>query len=167
MKKFLVFLLSIGCISVFSQSGKIGYVDVKKIFDNYEKAKKVQELFLKDVDAEQKNMDKLQEEIKKLQEDYEKKKDIMKPEERTKKENEIKTKIQEFQKKWTATKQKLDEKGNALEEQLFNEVKSAIAEYAKKNGYVIVINSFDSKLILYGEESCDLTNEIIKLLNKK
>jgi len=166
VKKVLIFLSFI-CLSAFSQTGKIGYVDIKKVFDNYENAKKVQESFMKEVNEEQKKMDKLQEEIKKMQEDYEKKKDMMKQEERTKKENEIKTKIQDFSKKWTETKQKLDEKGNSLEEQLFNEIKAAISEYAKKNGYSIVINSFDSKLILYGEKSADLTDEIIKILNKK
>lgn len=164
VKKILLVFLGFFCLSVFSQSGKIGYVDIKKVFENYEKAKKVQESFRKEVDEEQKNMDKLQEEIKKLQEEYEKKKDMLKPEERTKRENEIKNKIQEFSKRWTETKRKLDEKGNALEEQLFNEIKSVISEYAKKNGYLVVI---DSRLILYGENSVDITDEIIKILNKK
>ncbi len=166
MKKILVFL-SIICLGLFAQSGKIGYVDIKKVFENYEKAKKVQESFMKEVDAEQKNMDKMRVEIENMQKDYEKKKDIMKPEERTKKENELKLKIQEFSKKWTEVKQKLDEKGNQLEEQLFNEVKAVISDYAKKNGYSIVINSFDPRLILYGDASADLTEEIIKILNKK
>jgi len=108
-------------------------------------------------------MDKMQEEIKKMQEDYEKKKNIMKPEEQKKKEEEIRAKVQEFSKKWTEISQHLDKKGKQLESQIIEEIKKTVGEYAKKNGYSIVI---DSRLIFYGDNSCDLTDEIIKILNK-
>jgi outer membrane protein len=163
VKKVSVFLIFM-CMGLFAQSGKIGYVDVKKIFDNYDEAKKTEEAFKKEVDEAQKNLDKLQEEVKKMQEDYEKKKGMMKPDEQTKKENELKVKIQELSKKWMETKQKLDDRGKELENQIFEDIKKAIADYAKKNGFSMVV---DSRLILYGESAVDLTNEVIKLLNKK
>ncbi|MCM8833223.1 MAG: OmpH family outer membrane protein, partial [Candidatus Omnitrophica bacterium] len=108
--------------------------------------------------------DKMEGEIKKMQEDYEKKKNMMKPEEQTKKENELKGKIQELSKKYLETKQRLDERGKALENQIFENIKKAISQYAKKNGYSIIV---DSRMILYGENAVDLTDEIIKLLNEK
>lgn len=163
MKKIFLIVFFSFISSSFTAGNKIGYVDIKKIFDGYEKGKKTEEIFKKEVSDEQKNIDKMQEEIKKMQEDYEKKKDMMKEEEREKKENEIKAKIQEFSKKWTEVNQKLDEKRKTLEEQIFDEIKKAISDYGKKNGYSIII---DSRLILYGEDVFDLTNEIIKLLNK-
>ncbi|MCX7917035.1 MAG: OmpH family outer membrane protein [bacterium] len=149
---------------LFAQSSKIGYVDIKKVFDNYEEAKKIEENFKKEVDEAQKSLDKLQEEVKKMQDEYEKKKNLMKPEEQTKKENELRVKIQELSKKWMETKQKLDEKGKNLEAQIFEDIKKAISDYAKKNGYYMVV---DSRLILYGESAVDLTDEVIKLINKK
>lgn len=162
MKNLLIFL-GIICISLFGESGKIGYVDIKKVFDNYEKAKKIEQDFRKEVMDEQKNIDKMQEDIRKMQEDYEKKKSMMKPEEQAKKESEIKSKIQEFSQKWNEVSKKLDEKGKGLESQIIDEIKKAIGDYAKKNGYSIVI---DSRFILYGENTLDLTDEIIKTLNK-
>lgn len=163
MKKFFWVIL-IGFISSgFAAGSKIGYVDIKKIFEGYEKAKKTEEMFKKEVGEEQKNIDKMQEEIKKMQEEYEKKKNLMKDEERQKKENELRTKIQEFSKKYTEVNQKLDERRKQLEEQIFNEIKKAISDYGKKNGYTVIL---DSRLILYGEEASDLTEEVIKLLNK-
>ncbi len=162
MNKILIFFCILGA-SLFAQNIKIGYVDIKKIFSNYEKAKKTEEGFRKEVMEEQKNIDKMQEEIKKMQEDYEKKKSFMKPEEQKKKEEEIRAKLQEFSKKWTEVSQRLDEKGKLLEGQIIDEIKKVIAEYAKKNGYAVII---DSRLLLYGDNSCDLTEEIIKILNK-
>lgn len=163
MKKILVFL-SVFCLSAFSQSVKIGYVNMKEIFENYEKAKKIEESFKKEVAEEQKNIDKMQEDIKKMQEDYEKKKNMMKPEEQAKKETEIRSKIQEFSQKYSEVSKKLDEKGKALESQIVDEIKKAIEDYAKKNGYSIIL---DSRLLLYGDEATNLTDEIIKVLNKK
>ncbi|HOK57222.1 MAG TPA: OmpH family outer membrane protein [bacterium] len=163
MKKILVFL-GFMCMGLLAQSGKIGYVDIKKVFDNYDEAKKTEEKFKKEIDEAQKNLDKLQDEVKKMQEDYEKKKSMMKPEEQTKKENEIKAKVQELSKKWMETKQKLDDRGKELENQIFEDIKKAIADYAKKNGFSMVV---DSRLILYGESAVDLTDEVIKLINKK
>lgn len=163
MKRILVFL-GFMCIGLLAQNSKIGYVDIKKVFDNYEEAKKTEEKFKKEIDDAQKDLDKLQEEVKKMQDDYEKKKNMMKPEEQTKKENELKAKIQELSKKWIETKQKLDDRGKALENQIFEDIKKAIGDYAKKNGYSMVV---DSRLILYGESAVDLTDEIIKIINKK
>ncbi|MGC8976521.1 MAG: OmpH family outer membrane protein [Candidatus Ratteibacteria bacterium] len=163
MKKILVFLGSLG-VCLFAQTGKIGYVDIKRIFDNYQKAKNIQESFKKEVMDEQKNMDKMQEDIKKMQEDYEKKKNMMKPEEQAKRESEIRRKIQEFSQKWTEVSKKLDEKGKDLENQILEEIKAVTGEYAKKNGYSIVL---DSRLIFYGDNTCDISDEIIKILNSK
>lgn len=162
MKKILFVLVFIFLLAE-AESGKIGYVDIKKIFENYKKAKTVEEGFKKEIESEQKKIDEMQEEFKKMQEEYEKKKNIMKPEEQQKKEEELKTKLQEIQKKWIETKQKLDERGKSLENQIFEEIKKAIGEFAKKNGYTIVL---DSRLILYGDNASDLTDEIIKILNK-
>ncbi|MCM8784982.1 MAG: OmpH family outer membrane protein [Candidatus Omnitrophica bacterium] len=163
MKKIL-FFLSFMSICLLAQNSKIGYIDIKKVFDNYEEAKKTEANFKKEVDEAQKDLDKLEGEVKKMQEDYEKKKNMMKPEEQTKKENELKGKIQELSKKYLETKQRLDERGKTLENQIFENIKKAISEYAKKNGYSIVV---DSRMILYGEDAVDLTEEIIKILNKK
>ncbi|MFN4227444.1 MAG: OmpH family outer membrane protein [Candidatus Ratteibacteria bacterium] len=163
MKKILVFL-GFMCVGLLAQSGKIGYIDIKKVFDNYEEAKKTEANFKKEVDDAQKDLDKLEGDIRKMQEDYEKKKNMMKPEEQAKKEKEIKDKIQELSKIYLETKQRLDEKGKTLESQIFENIKKAISEYAKKNGYSIVV---DSRMILYGENAVDLTDEIIKILNKK
>jgi len=42
MNKILVFFCIIG-VSIFAQNVKVEYVDIKKVFENYEKAKKTEE----------------------------------------------------------------------------------------------------------------------------
>lgn len=171
MKNYMVGLgvlvfISISGLSSFAgnKNGKIGYVDLQKIFSEYKKAKESENMFKKEVEEEQKKINEMQAEIKKMQSEYEKKKDLMKPEERRKKEEELKKKIQEFSKKWAEVNKKLDKRRKDLEDARLEEIKKTIKEYGKKKGYTVIL---DSRVILFGEKYTDLTSEIIKVLNSK
>jgi len=106
----------------------------------------------------------LQEEIKKLQEEFEAKKDLMKPEEKKKKEEEMKAKIQEFSTAWRNVNQNLDKKRMELEKIVLEEITKTVKKYGKKHGYKLII---DSRVVLFGPEGIDLTEEITKTLNTK
>ncbi len=157
---FLAFLMP---RIAFSQTVKIGYVDLKEVFSKFEKANEMEGKFKKEVEVEQKNVSELEANIKKMQEDYSKKKDIMKPEEREKKEAELKDKIQEFTKMWSDVNKKLDEKRKGLEDVLLKEIKEKIEEYGQKNGYTAIL---DSRVVIYGQNAVNITGEIIKVVNK-
>jgi outer membrane protein len=146
-----------------SQNIKIGYVDLKEVFSKFEKANEMEANFVKDVEAEQKKVSQEEAEIKKMQAEYEKKKDVMKPEERAKKEEELKNKIQVFSRMWSEVNKKLDEKRKELESNLLEEIKKEVKVYGEKNGFTVIL---DSRVIIYGQDIVNLTSEIIKLINK-
>lgn len=163
--KMVGFVLGLFFISSIAFAGnKIGYVDLQKVFNGYKKAAESEATFKKEVEKEQKKINDLQNEIKKMQADYDKKKDLLKPDEKQKKEDELKMKIQEFTKEWSEVNKKLDSRRKELESQRLQEIRDAINEYGKKNGYAVIL---DKRALLYGETGNDLTNEIIKLLNSK
>jgi len=155
-----IFLVS----SVSFSASKVGYVDLQKVYTGYKKAMESEAAFRKKVENEQVKINALQAEIKKMKEEYDKKKDILKPEEKKKKEEELKEKFQEFTKKWSEVNKKLDERRKEFEGERIQEIRNAIKEYGKKHGYTVIL---DSRVILYGEDVNDLTDEIIKLLNSK
>ena len=144
----------------FAQTVKIGYVDVKKVYYKYDKALKLEEAFNKDVEK----VSELENSIKKMQSDYEQKKDIMKPEERINKEAELKLKIQEYQTVLGEFKKKMDEKQKETEK-IVEEIKKEVQAYGEKSKYTLILSSIG---ILYsGADVVDVTDEIIKIMNKK
>jgi len=147
-----------------AQTYKIGYVEIQKVFSGYGKAGEAEKSFKKDVEAEQKKVSQLESTIKEMQAEFEKKKDVLKPEERSRKEEEIREKVQEFSMLWSNINKSLDAKRQKLEDSILEEIRAEIKDYGKKNGFTAI---FDSRLVLYGQENIDLTEEIIKVLNEK
>ncbi|HNS31724.1 MAG TPA: OmpH family outer membrane protein [bacterium] len=157
-------LAIIFCGNAVAQTAKIGYVDIKEAFSSYEKAKVAEDGFKKEIDEEKKKMEEMEAEIKNLQADFEKKKDILKPEEKTKKEAELREKVQEFYKLGSSINKTLDAKRQKLEEEILEEIKAEIQKYGQKKGFAAIL---DKRVVFYGQTETDLTQEIIKSLNKK
>jgi len=145
---------------VFAQAVKIGYVDVKKVYYKYDKAVKLEEAFNKDVEK----VSELENSIKKMQSEYEQKKDIMKPEERIKKEAELKLKMQEYSTNLSEFKKKMDDKQKETEK-IVEEIKKEVQAYGEKSKYTLILSS--TGILYSGADVVDITDEIIKAMNKK
>lgn len=145
------------------KSLKVGYVNLEMVFDQYKKTAESRDEFEKERESQQKEIAKKQEELRKAQESYEKQKDILKPEEKKKSEEEIQKLQQEFYNFVGAANQKLDEKKNQLIEARLKEIQQAIKDFAIKEKYDFILNS---QAVFYGPEGTDITDQIIKYLNK-
>ena len=44
-------------------------------------------------------------------------------------------------------------------------VRSFVKDYSKEKGYTFVLGSNDAGSVLYGEESKDITNDVLKAIN--
>jgi|GEM_PF-661038 len=143
---------------------KVGYVSLEMIFDQYKKTAESRDEFEKERENQQKEIAKKQEELRKAQETYEKQKDILKPEEKKKTEEEIQKLQQEFYNFVGAANQKLDEKKSQLIEARLREIQDAIKEFAIKEKYDFILNS---QAVFYGPEGTDITEQIVKFLNKE
>ncbi|MCM8757045.1 MAG: OmpH family outer membrane protein [Candidatus Omnitrophica bacterium] len=143
--------------------GKIGYVDLQKVFQNYNRAKDNERKFKQEVESQQKEINKLQDEIKKEQEDLEKKKEVLKTEERQKREERLRGMLQDFSGRWKEVNERLDRRREELEKECIDEIIKVAREYGKKQGYSLIL---DSRVVIYGPEASDLSEEILKILNK-
>ncbi len=145
---------------VFGETVKIGYVDVKEVYYKYDKAVKMEESFNKEVEK----VSELEKSIKKMQSEYEQNKDIMKPDERIKKEAELKLKMQEYSTALGEFKKKMDERQKEMEK-IVEEIKKEVQAYGEKSKYTLILSS--TSILYYGADVADVTDEIIKLMNKK
>jgi outer membrane protein len=153
-------LASIVCFAQdsFAKELKIGYANPAKIMSEYGKAKdagKSLEGKFKVKDAERKKM---VDEITKMKDEQAMLSDKAKAEKQAAIDSKIKT-LQDFDKK---AREELINERNDVAGGLENDVFKSIAEYAKANGYDIVL---DSRAMLYGKSENDFTADIVKALN--
>jgi len=144
----------------FAKDMKIGYVDIFKIFNDYEKTKEYDEKLEAKKNAAEKELEKKKEIIEKLQG----KLDLLKEGEKVKEEERLSKEIKEYRdlerEALTDIKKERDEKMKDIVE----DIDKIIKDYAKKNGFDIIINS---SAVLYGVKAMDVTDEILKISNKK
>ena len=166
MKNFLtislisVFLFCVSSIAIAENSGKIGYIDLSKSFDEYQKTKDFDKELEKKGDMKQGEREKLVQDVRKMREELE----LMNKSAREKKEADIEAKIKSLQEFDQEAKTDLTKERDNMVKDILKEMSDVIKEYGQKNGYSIILND---RVLLYGDSGMDLTNEIIKILNEK
>jgi Skp family chaperone for outer membrane proteins len=181
MKKLISILLS-SCALVTSAaawpgSSKILSVDVQKVFDNFEKAKKVQAAYNEAVAAADKELREVYDEVMKINEEI---KDLQakadngaltdtarnkfradaaaKTEDLKKKDLEFSQLRQDLNKRFTERRQ-----GEVAEQ--VKDLEVAVAEVAKEKKADVVLNKFTSAV--YVDESLDISDLVIAKLNSQ
>ncbi len=145
-------------LSGVAQAQKVGYLDLNKVFDNYEKTKEYDKTLEQDHAVYQKE---LNDQVAKIEE-LRGKLAVMKEEEKAKQQeaiNQLTTKAREYdQEKRTELMKKRDEKIR----EILLEVEEVVAAFAKKEGYDFILND---RVLIYGKETMDITDPILSTLN--
>ncbi|MFH1305700.1 MAG: OmpH family outer membrane protein [Candidatus Omnitrophota bacterium] len=152
----LVLASSVG----YAKEIKAGYVDLRRAFHEYERAKNLETELNGLRDARQKERTAKIEQITKLRD----KAELLNEDARSQKQTEIDilvVKLQEFDRD---TRQELLDKNNNMFREVVEEIQGVVGEIGKKEGYDYV---FDSRNIMYAKEDFDLTDIVIKQLNSK
>ena len=154
------FLFSISAPAFAESQGKIGYIDLSRAFDEYQKTKDFDKELESKGDMKQQEREKLVQDIRKMREELE----LLNKNAREKKEADIEAKIKSLQEFDQEAKTDLTKERDNMVKDILKEMSDVIKEYGEKNGYSIIIND---RVLLYGDSSMDLTNETIKILNDK
>ena len=139
---------------------KIAYVDLSRIFDGYSKTKEYDAILEKKTKGyEQEHNDKLQ----KIR-DAEGKLALLKEEEKNKLQTQIdkdKNDLLAFDRqRQTDLRKERDEKIK----EILSEIEKVVKDFAEKENYSVILND---RILIYGGDSLNVTNPIIKLLNDK
>ena len=141
-------------------NGKMSYVNLSRIFDEYGKTKEYDAALEKKHNAyEQEHKDKLQK-IK----DAEGKLALLKEDEKNKLKGQIDKDQNDLvafdRQKQTDLKRERDEKIR----EILGDIEKVVKDYAQKENYALILND---RVLIYGQETLDITNQVIKLLNDK
>jgi len=139
---------------------KIGYVNLAKVFDGYERTKESDRGLEQKGQKKQAELETRATELKKLRESLE----LLSDQARDTKAREVEEKSDEFQRLKTRSQRDLVRERNAMAKTILDEIQQAIADYAKANGFSVML---DQRSLLYGQEAYDVTDEVLKVLNER
>ena len=165
MKSLIAIMALVVSGSVFANVS-IGKVDVQKVLITVNQGVAVRDQLKKSFEDKQKVLKKDEDEIKKLQEDFAKKAAVINEKEKAKKEREIQEKIMGIQQKTATFQKEIQDLEQNLKTPILERVKTVVDEVSKSAGVDFVYESATAP-ILYSKSEKDLTDDVVKLYNKK
>jgi outer membrane protein len=140
--------------------GKIGYVNLAKVFDGYVKTKQLDATLEKKGKAKEAELEGRMNELKQMRKGLE----LLADDAKEGKAREIEEKAEELQRFRNTTARDLRRERDKIAKDLLGEIQKALEEFAKANGYSVVL---DSQSLLYGQDSHDVSDELLAALNKR
>ncbi len=164
MRKILVALIIVifcGWLNFgFAEDMKLGYINLKKVLDDYDKVRDGEDELLKEAEKKNDQREKLVKEIKTLREKI----DLLQDSQKEKKQQELDEKVKELQDFTYQTRASLRQDRDKKFREIMKEVQEVIEEYGQSRNYNIII---DDTLLLYKDTALDVTGDIVKALNKR
>lgn len=152
MKKLLIVVVALVALTSCNQS-KIGYVDVSKLMKEYDAVKDLEKEMTKKSDDFQAKYQQIAGEM-----DAQIKAGKMS-------QKEAQEKGQQLQMAYQQEGQQLQKESQDRSDEIIDDVKAFVKDYAKKNKYSFILGSNESGNVLYGEDKADLTETLIDVIN--
>ncbi len=174
LRTFIVSLLAIG-VAAAAPAGaqnegaayKIGIVDIKEVFDNYDKGHAVYAQLEKDAEANQAKVDALQQQIDKDKERYHANRDSMSEADRIALEDQINEDSVDLQAQFNKLQGEIDLKEKRALEELFEDIQKSVSEIGASGNYHLVLEAgkSNSSGVLYFSTTLNITQRVIEHLN--
>lgn len=145
-----VLFIAVMFLFFYSKTASVVYVNNKKLFDDFRMTKEIKLSGEKLV----------QEKQKELQLVYEKLQAVKNP-------NEKALLANEFEKKRSDLEMFNQTYGAEQTEKIWERINSYSVEFSKSKNYKLIIGSESNRSLIYGDESLDVTNDLLKFINKK
>ena len=164
MKKInLIFFFIILTNFAYSED-KVVYLDVNLLLSESEVGKYVNSNLKKISDDNNEEYKKFEAELKSDEEKLLTQQNILKKEDYEKKISELRNKFKSYQEKKNNKNKELNLLRNNAGNKILKSINEIMTEYTKKNSISLVITK---QSIIIGKTELDVTNDILKLLNKK
>jgi len=155
---FVVFSLLAPC--GYSKDEKIGYVDIRRTFYEYEKTKNLEGELNTATQKSQDQRTKMVEEITKMRDEME----LLSGKAKEQKQAALEKKLGELQEFDRTTRQTLLNRKNDMFREVIEDIQKVVNEIGEKEGYDYVL---DARNVMYAKEQYDLTDKVVKQINKK
>lgn len=145
---------------------KIAYVDVEEILKEYKGSKKAEEEMKAQSESMANELDQLAIPFQQKVQEYQQNSKNMSTSARQEKEQELMQEQQMIQQRQQMAQQQVQSEGQRRIDQINEEIEDFLEGYAKSNGYTYILGTSEqTKSVLYGEESLNITDKVIEALN--
>jgi len=141
-------------------SPKIAYVNVAKLFDQYQRTKESDKTLEAKASDREAAHQKLVAELKKLREGVE----MLSDKAKEGRQQEIEAKVKALQEFERTAGEGLRRERDTIAREIFKDMEAVIKEVAGQQGFDLVIND---QAILYGSAGLDITDVVLKTLNDR
>ena len=159
-------LLAAGCACAAAAAGaagvKIGYIEVERVFEKYQKTLDLNEKLQQERKEKIAARKTMVEEINALKDEA----DLLRDEPKKKKEAVVDEKVKALYQFEEKVKREAVQKQARLQEEILGDIRAALAEIGRADGHALIL-SFTAEEIGYRADALDLTEGIVKALNKK
>jgi outer membrane protein len=154
----LTALILMGSSSAYAAGEKIGYVDLARIFDEYQKTKQFDKSLEAKGAQKQVERDKMVAEVKKLRDEAE----LLSAKAKEDKQAVIDEKIKALQDFDRITRDTLRKERDTMVRDILKEIEGVIQDFGKSQGYTFI---FNDRVLVFKTEGSDLTAQVVKALN--
>ncbi len=151
-------MVSAPMVSAQAAGEKIGYVDLARVFDEYNKTKEFDKQLEGKGSVKQSDRDKMVADIKKLRDEAE----LLSAKAKDDKQAIIDDKIKALQDFDRTTRDGLRKERDGMVRDILKEIEVIIQDFGKAQGYSFI---FNDRVLVYKSEGSDLTAQVIKVLN--
>ncbi len=163
MKKLLFIVVAILVASC--NQAKIAYVDVDDLMKGYEATKALETSLKTKQEAMAKELDSISAPFQLKVQQYYQNAQKMSAQKRAEAEASLQQEQQFLQSKQQQASQLLQQENQEKSEILTKKADSLIADFAKSNGYQLIFGTSGNGTVMYGEESLNVTIEVLEILN--
>lgn len=147
------------CAAAQAKELKIGYADLPKVFEDYNKTKDAKKKLEEKGKAKDAQRQKLRAELKKLEDEQ----SLMSDKAKAEKQGAINAKRKEVEEFERSARDEFMKEYNESLTAIRKDIEVIVNGYAKESGYDMIV---DSRMLLYSDEKYDVTAELLKKLNK-
>ena len=163
-KFLIIFTFCFNFINFLYASEKIAFIDINYIINNSSKGKKILSNLEKIDEKNRNELDLLQKKIKKENEEIKKIKNVVSKEELTKKIDNHKKNIENFNKKRSALSKSLMDLKKKQTFEIVKQIGPIVEKYMKEKSIDVVLKN---ETLYISKSNYDITKEILEIVNKE
>lgn len=159
---FTLMMILASCTQV-----KIAHVDIEEILKEYEGSKKAEEEMKTQSEEISRQLDQLAMPFQQKVQEYQQNQKNLSETARQEKERELMQEQQMIQQQQQMAQQQVQEEGQKKIDKINGDIENFLSDYAKSKGFTYILGSSNqTRSVLYGDESLDITDEVISGLNE-
>ena len=165
MKKLVVLAIAITAMSC--QQNKIAFVDSVKIMDEYQEKMDVEAKFQKKAETMSRKRDSISQAFQMELQQFQGKAQSLSQQNAQEQYSELQQRGQRIGQQLQQEEQQLQQTSQEQMDSLVKKVKKEIRAYGKENGYTYILGGGEGGSVIYGDDTKDVTDAILKILNDK